>query len=81
MLFASGSSGVPLLREQLAQVLPSARRLEDDLFGGSVLAYRASLADGLQTRPPMPHSRADRRTGPSPLMQLNPQQAIQRSPT
>jgi hypothetical chaperone protein len=25
---------VPLLREQLAQVLPSARRVEGDLFGG-----------------------------------------------
>lgn len=34
ILFAGGSSGVPLLREQLAQVLPSARRVEGDLFGG-----------------------------------------------
>ena len=31
---AGGSSGVPLLREQLAQVQPSARHIEGDLFGG-----------------------------------------------
>ena len=34
ILFAGGSSGVPLLREQLAQVQPSARHIEGDLFGG-----------------------------------------------
>ena len=34
VLFAGGSGGVPLLREQLAQVLPSARHVEGDLFGG-----------------------------------------------
>jgi hypothetical protein len=34
ILFACGSSGVPLLREQLAQVLPSACRVEGDLLGG-----------------------------------------------
>ncbi len=34
ILFTGGSSSVPLLRERLAQVLPGARRVEGDLFGG-----------------------------------------------
>jgi hypothetical chaperone protein len=34
ILFTGGSSSVPLLREQLARLLPGARRVEGDLFGG-----------------------------------------------
>lgn len=34
ILFTGGSSSVPMLREQLARLLPGARRVEGDLFGG-----------------------------------------------
>ena len=34
ILFTGGSSSVPLLRERLAHLLPQARRVEGDLFGG-----------------------------------------------
>lgn len=34
ILFTGGSSSVPLLRQRLAALLPAARRVEGDLFGG-----------------------------------------------
>jgi hypothetical chaperone protein len=33
IFFTGGSSGVPLLRERVARLLPRARRVEGDLFG------------------------------------------------
>jgi hypothetical chaperone protein len=43
VFFTGGSSGVPLLRDKVASLLPSARRVEGDLFGsiGSGLALDA----------------------------------------
>ncbi|MGO4761716.1 Hsp70 family protein [Cupriavidus sp. 2KB_3] len=34
ILFTGGSSSVPLLRQRLAELLPGAKRVEGDLFGG-----------------------------------------------
>ncbi|WP_454766178.1 Hsp70 family protein [Cupriavidus campinensis] len=34
VLFTGGSSSVPLLRQRLAELLPGAKRVEGDLFGG-----------------------------------------------
>jgi len=34
ILFTGGSSSVPLLRQRLGELLPKARRVEGDLFGG-----------------------------------------------
>lgn len=34
VLFTGGSSSVPLLRERLSELIPGARRIEGDLFGG-----------------------------------------------
>ncbi len=34
ILFTGGSSSVPLLRQRLGELLPQARRVEGDLFGG-----------------------------------------------
>ena len=44
VFFTGGSSGVPLLRQRIAQLLPSARRVEGDLFGsiGTGLALDAA---------------------------------------
>lgn len=44
VFFTGGSSGVPLLRRQIAQALPMARRVEGDLFGsiGAGLALDAA---------------------------------------
>jgi len=33
VFFTGGASGVPLLRERIAALLPQARRIEGDLFG------------------------------------------------
>lgn len=43
VFFTGGSSGVPLLRQRIASLLPSARRVEGDLFGsiGTGLALDA----------------------------------------
>ena len=43
VFFTGGSSGVPLLRERIGALLPSARRVEGDLFGsiGAGLALDA----------------------------------------
>ncbi len=41
ILFTGGSSSVPLLRQRLAELLPGAKRVEGDLFGGSARASRA----------------------------------------
>jgi hypothetical chaperone protein len=44
IFFTGGSSGVPLLRQRIAALLPSARRVEGDLFGsiGTGLALDAA---------------------------------------
>jgi hypothetical chaperone protein len=44
VFFTGGSSGVPLLRQRIAALLPSARRVEGDLFGsiGTGLALDAA---------------------------------------
>jgi hypothetical chaperone protein len=44
VFFTGGSSGVPLLRQQIAQLLPTAQRVEGDLFGsiGAGLALDAA---------------------------------------
>lgn len=44
VFFTGGSSGVPLLRDKVASLLPSARRVEGDLFGsiGAGLALDAA---------------------------------------
>ncbi|HCE09202.1 MAG TPA: heat-shock protein, partial [Oxalobacteraceae bacterium] len=43
VFFTGGSSGVQLLRERIAALVPSARRVEGDLFGsiGAGLALDA----------------------------------------
>jgi hypothetical chaperone protein len=48
VFFTGGSSGVPLLRQQIAQLLPAARRVEGDLFGsiGAGLALDAARRFG-----------------------------------
>lgn len=48
VFFTGGSSGVPLLRERIAAQLPSARRVEGDLFGsiGAGLAIDAARKFG-----------------------------------
>jgi hypothetical chaperone protein len=33
VFFTGGSSGVPLLRQKIAELVPNARRIEGDLFG------------------------------------------------
>ncbi|WP_151446764.1 Hsp70 family protein [Lacisediminimonas profundi] len=48
VFFTGGSSGVPLLRERIAAVVPNARRVEGDLFGsiGAGLALDAARRFG-----------------------------------
>ncbi|QAU33318.1 Hsp70 family protein [Janthinobacterium sp. 17J80-10] len=48
VFFTGGSSGVPMLRRQIAQALPTARRVEGDLFGsiGAGLALDAARRFG-----------------------------------
>lgn len=48
VFFTGGSSGVPLLREKIASVLPRARRVDGDLFGsiGTGLALDAARRFG-----------------------------------
>lgn len=48
VFFTGGSSGVPLLRQQIAQLLPAAQRVEGDLFGsiGAGLALDAARRFG-----------------------------------
>jgi hypothetical chaperone protein len=48
VFFTGGSSGVPLLRENIAAVIPHARKVEGDLFGsiGAGLALDASRKFG-----------------------------------
>ncbi|HCY62204.1 MAG TPA: heat-shock protein [Oxalobacteraceae bacterium] len=48
VFFTGGSSGVPLLRQHISQLLPVARRVEGDLFGsiGAGLALDASRRFG-----------------------------------
>lgn len=48
VFFTGGSSGVPLLRERIAALLPHARRVEGDLFGsiGAGLAVEAAKRYG-----------------------------------
>lgn len=48
VFFTGGSSGVPLLREKIASLLPGARRVEGDLFGsiGTGLAIDAARKFG-----------------------------------
>jgi hypothetical chaperone protein len=48
VFFTGGSSGVPLLRDKVASLLPSARRMEGDLFGsiGAGLALDAARKFG-----------------------------------
>ncbi|MDQ9171455.1 Hsp70 family protein [Oxalobacteraceae bacterium R-40] len=48
VFFTGGSSGVPLLRDKVASLLPSARRVEGDLFGsiGAGLALDAARKFG-----------------------------------
>jgi hypothetical chaperone protein len=48
VFFTGGSSGVPLLREKISAILPSARRVEGDLFGsiGTGLALDAAKRFG-----------------------------------
>ena len=48
VFFTGGSSGVPLLRQQIAQLLPAARRVEGDVFGsiGAGLALDAARRFG-----------------------------------
>jgi hypothetical chaperone protein len=43
VFFTGGSSGVPLLRQSVGELLPAARRVEGDLFGsiGAGLALDA----------------------------------------
>jgi hypothetical chaperone protein len=48
VFFTGGASGVPLLRERIAALLPQARRIEGDLFGsiGAGLAVEAQRRFG-----------------------------------
>ena len=48
VFFTGGASGVPLLRERIAVLLPQARRVEGDLFGsiGTGLAVEAKRRFG-----------------------------------
>ncbi len=48
VFFTGGASGVPLLRERIAALLPNARRIEGDLFGsiGAGLAVEAKRRYG-----------------------------------
>jgi hypothetical chaperone protein len=48
VFFTGGASGVPLLRERIAALLPQARRIEGDLFGsiGTGLAVEAQRRFG-----------------------------------
>lgn len=48
VFFTGGSSGVPLLRQKIAALLPAARRVEGDLFGsiGTGLALDAAKKFG-----------------------------------
>ncbi len=50
VFFTGGSSGVPLLRERIASVLPEARHVEGNLFGsiGSGLAIEAARRYGME---------------------------------
>ena len=48
VFFTGGSSGVPLLRQHVGELLPNARRVEGDLFGsiGAGLAIEAARKFG-----------------------------------
>jgi hypothetical chaperone protein len=48
VFFTGGASGVPMLRERIAAILPKARRMEGDLFGsvGVGLAVEAQRRYG-----------------------------------
>ena len=48
IFFTGGASGVPMLRERIAAILPTARRMEGDLFGsvGAGLAVEAQRRFG-----------------------------------
>jgi hypothetical chaperone protein len=48
VFFTGGSSGVPLLRQRVGELLPAARRVEGDLFGsiGAGLAIDAARKFG-----------------------------------
>jgi hypothetical chaperone protein len=48
VFFTGGSSGVPMLRQQIAEVLPNARHVEGNVFGsiGSGLAIEAQKRYG-----------------------------------
>jgi hypothetical chaperone protein len=48
VFFTGGASGVPMLRERIAALLPQARRMEGDLFGsiGVGLAVEAQRRFG-----------------------------------